>query len=176
MLARIVAPAVEPLTLTETKLYLRVDHNDEDAPINDLIVAARMVAESWLKRSLITQTWKLTYDDCLHDETPLPMGPVASITSVVIVNRDNSSQTVNVDEYYLNAAKNKLIIEGSLVGFKIEISYSAGYGSASFVPKPIKQGMLAHIAYMYDERGNGCNASLPDLSGMLYMPFREISL
>src|SRR5688572_29997630 len=80
LLTRVSAPASEPLTLAEAKLYLRVDHTNEDALIGDMIVAARMTAESWLKRSLISQAWKLSYDDGIPDIVWLPMGPVSSIT------------------------------------------------------------------------------------------------
>jgi uncharacterized phiE125 gp8 family phage protein len=176
LLARVVAPANEPLTLSETKLYLRVDDTSSDSLINDLITASRMMAEHWLKRSLITQTWKLVYDDYVPDQVTLPMGPVGSISSVVTIGRDNSTQTMDSDLYYLNASKNTIIFDSMVVGFKVEITYTAGYGNAAAVPKPIKQGMLAHIADMYDNRGMGCNSALPELSTMLYMPFREICL
>ncbi|MEQ1790660.1 MAG: head-tail connector protein, partial [Rickettsiales bacterium] len=61
LLERISAPATEPITLAEAKLYLRVDSSSEDNLITDLIVAARMSAEAWLKNSLISQSWKLVY-------------------------------------------------------------------------------------------------------------------
>ncbi len=62
-LTRVVAPAFEPLTLAETKLYLRVDHSDDDASIARMIQAAREAAEFYLRRSLVTQDWLLERDD-----------------------------------------------------------------------------------------------------------------
>ena len=62
-LERITAPASEPVTLAEAKLYLRVDGTSEDSLISDLIVAARLSEETWLKLSLITHSWKLVYKD-----------------------------------------------------------------------------------------------------------------
>src|SRR4051812_29302135 len=117
LLTRLNAPATEPVTLSETKLYLRVDSTAEDSLITDLIVAARMSAEQWLKSSLITQSWKLVYNDYLDDAVILPMGPVASITSVIIVNRDTSTQTISAANYYLNAAKTMLLFDNYISGF-----------------------------------------------------------
>ncbi|MDX2113691.1 MAG: head-tail connector protein [Alphaproteobacteria bacterium] len=176
LLARIVAPAGEPLTLTETKLYLRVDHPDEDSLIADLITAARMVAEHWMKRSLMTQTWKLAYDDYIDDDVYLPMGPVSDVVSVVAIERDGDSAIIDPELYSLNAAKNILRPETSLIAHRIEISYLAGYGGASSVPRPIKQGLLAHIAHMYDHRNGQYDSVIPDLSARLYMPYRELGL
>ena len=176
LLTRVSAPANEPLTLAETKLYLRVDGNSEDTIISDLMVAARMTAESWLKRSLIAQSWKLAYDDYVCEEVDLPMGPVNSVTSVVVVNRDNTSQTISTSLYYLNAAKDTLIFDSATFGFCIEIIYAAGYGDAASVPRPIKHGMLEHIASMYDNRGALEYAALPEQTICLYLPFREVCL
>lgn len=177
LLTRVTAPASEPATLTEAKLYLRVDNTNEDTLISDLIVAARMVAESWLKRSLINQSWKLAFDYGIPDCVWLPMGPVNAITSVVIVNRDTTTVTIDPSTYWLNAAQNALMLDSMQIGFRIEITYSTGYGaSETNVPTPIKQGMLAHIATMYDSRGETGEVALPEQSVALYMPFREVRL
>jgi len=175
-LERITAPATEPVTLAEAKLYLRVDNSAEDALITDLIVAARMSAENYLKSSLITQSWKLVYNDYVDGRVILPMSPIASVSSVTIVARDGSTQTFPSANYYLNAAKTKLIFDSAAMGFAIEIVYVAGYGNAAQVPQPIKYGILAHIAAMYDERGLLGQANLPPQVSSLYAPFREVTL
>ena len=176
LLTRVVAPDDEPLTLADAKAYLRVTHASDDMLIRDLIVGVRMTAEQWLKRSLLTQAWKLAYDDYTPECLPLPMGPVNSITSVVIINRDATSQTVDSSLYYLNAARDTLIFNSALVGFRIEVTYATGYGNADTVPMPIKQGMLAHIAALYDNRGELTDGGVPAYTASLYMPFRGISL
>lgn len=175
LLERVTAPASEPVSLAEAKLYLRVDGTDDDTLISDLIVAARMNAEDFLRKSLITQTWKLAYNDYVDYEVALPMHPVVSITSVVIRERDGDSQTFAAGNYYLNAAKNKLIFDTTPTGFLIEITYNTGYGSASQVPQPIKYGILAHIAALYDERGL-LGQAVPAQVSALYAPFREVNI
>lgn len=176
LLVRTVAPASEPLTLAEAKLYLRVDHDDEDALITDLITTVRMAAESWLRRSLISQSWQLAYDSGIGECVGLPMSPVTGIDSVVLVNRDGTTATVDSDAYWLNAAKDALEMDSPLIAHRVEINYDTGYGNAAAVPKPIKQGMLCHIAALYDSRGQAGDTPLPDQAAALYMPFREVRL
>ncbi|MDE3061212.1 MAG: head-tail connector protein [Pseudomonadota bacterium] len=177
LLTRVSAPASEPVTLTEAKTYLRVDDTNSDDLITDLIVAARMVAESWLRRSLITQSWQLAYDYGIPDCVWLPMGPVNSITSVVLVNRDTTTVTLDPSAYWLSAAQNTLMFDSMQIAFQIQITYAAGYGSsATDVPKPVKQGILSHIGAMFDSRGEDGTAALPEQAVALYLPFREVRL
>jgi len=176
LLSRIGAPDSEPLTLDETKLYLRIDNTNEDTLISNLITAARITAENWLRRSLITQTWKIAFDDGIPESIWLPMGPVTAVTSVTVVNIDGSSQLMDPSSYWLNAAKNALVMFGALIGFRIEITYTAGYGDATAVPQPIKLGMLSHISALYDNRGENGDVVLPEQAVGLYRPFREVRL
>lgn len=176
LLTRFTAPVTEPITLTEAKLYLRVDSSNEDSLISDLIVSARMSAEQWLAKSLITQTWKLVYNDYLDCSVDLPMPPIVNIISITIVNRDATTSLVSENNYYLNAAKNMVLLDNHINGFSIEIIYNAGYGLAAQVPQPIKYGMLAHIAAMYDERGIISSDVLPPQVSSLYSPYREVRI
>ncbi|HEX3640196.1 MAG TPA: head-tail connector protein [Ktedonobacteraceae bacterium] len=49
-------PSIEPLALSDAKKYLRVDYDDEDDVIAELIVDARKEAEKITNRSLALQT------------------------------------------------------------------------------------------------------------------------
>lgn len=176
LLSCVTPPSGEPVTLAEAKLYLRVDSSDEDALIGDLIPAARVAAENWMKRSLMTQSWKLTFDYGIPDCVGLAMGPVNAITSVALVSRDTTTQTLDNGSYWLNAARTELMLDSMVMAFRVEIVYATGYGDAAAVPRPIKQGMLAHIAAMYERRGEDGIMALPEQAAALYMPFREVRL
>jgi len=176
LLTRVTAPTSEPITLAEAKLYLRIDNTHEDTLLTDLIVAVRMIAENWMRCSLISQSWKLAYDYGIPESIWLPMGPVSAISSVVIVNQDTTTQTIDPSTYWLNAAQNAMAMLGVLIGFQIQITYNTGYGTAAAIPRPIKQGMLTHLAAMYDSRGETGEMALPEQSVALYMPFREVRL
>ena len=58
----IAQPAVEPVTLAEAKLHLRVDIADDDPLITTLIGAARVAAENICRRAFVTQQWTLFMD------------------------------------------------------------------------------------------------------------------
>ncbi len=166
-------PAEEPVSLVEAKLYLRVDTSDEDALITQMIVAARRAAEHYLRRSLITRRWLLVYDDFLPTEIRLPMGPVSQVVSVTKIAQDTSTELLDAALYRLNASRSQLCFEQCVSAWQIEVLYEAGYGNAAAVPASIRQGLLAHLAELYDGRAQG---ALPDIALALYLPHREVTL
>ncbi len=175
LLVQAAAPDVEPLTLAEAKLYLRVDTTAEDALITDLIAVARQAAERHLRRSLITQQWTLAYDECLPMEVRLPMPPVQEIVRVTLVDKDGGTEDVDESLYHLNAARTKLVFEQILSAHQVEIVYQTGYGDdATDVPPGIVQGMMAHIAELYDGRSRAL--PVPPSAIALYQPYQEMTL
>lgn len=167
-------PAEEPLSLAEAKLYLRVDASDEDALIAQMIVATRRAAEHYLRRTLVTRQWKLVYDDDAPVETHLPMGPVSAIVSVTKVAEDTTTEAVDAVLYRLNAPRTRLCFDQAIFAYLVEILYTAGYGNAAAVPAAIKQGMLSHLAELYD--GRSIASGVPDSALALYLPYREVRL
>jgi len=55
-------PVVEPISLNEMKLHLRVDHSNDNALITSLIRAAREYAEDVTGKAYIVRTCRQTYD------------------------------------------------------------------------------------------------------------------
>ena len=171
--SRSTPPAEEPITASEAKAFLRITGSAEDTLVSRLITTAREAAESYLQRSLVTQTWKLSYDDYAPSRILLPRGPVQSITNVKLIARDGTEIAVDPDAYYLNAGKELLVLEAPLIGHMIEVTYITGYGAASAVPSAIRQGMFSHIAEMYEKRAEALPRSRN--AQALYQPYRIVS-
>ena len=173
-LSRASAPATEPLTLDEVKLYLRVDHTDEDSLLSDLITTVREAAEHYLRRSLITQSWQLSYNHYVPSPLSLPMGPVQTIETVKTITRDDVETILANGGYYLAAANEQLVFDTVPDAHVVEIRYITGYGdAASDIPKPIHAGMLSHLAALY---ANRTLSQIPaDVQG-LYNPYRVVAL
>ena len=55
----------------------------------------------------------------------------------------------------------------------IKVVYVTGYTSAYTVPEPIRMGMLQHIAYLYEHRGDMYEAAapLPPIIKTMYSPY-----
>lgn len=100
MIKLVTAPSVEPLSLADAKLFLKVDNTSDDALITEQIKAARQNVETILGYKLITQTWDY-YQDCFRDPIVLPLDPVQSISYIKYQDTDNVTQTVDSGDYTL---------------------------------------------------------------------------
>lgn len=173
-LTRSVAPATEPLSLAEAKLYLRVDGGEEDAVITDMIVAVREAAEEYLCKSLISQSWCLSYAHYVSASVVLPKGPVQEVTQVMTRDRAGNETVINPALYHLFGQVDELHFESAVLGHRVEIVCVAGYGDAEDVPASVKQGMLLHLAALYEDRLGGL--TLPPAALSLYKPHRAMRL
>lgn len=170
----ITAPSVEPLTLAETKLHLRVDVDDDNTLITSLISSARRQAELFLHRALISQTWELVTDTFPYsDEIRLPLPPLVSVTSVkytTLAGVENTFAAANYRVFvgqepgfiklkYNCAWPGDVLLEAQAVAWR----YVCGYGAAGAnVPVNIRQGMLMLIGHWYENR----EATIVGTSGM----------
>ena len=181
-------PALEPVDLVEAKAHLRVDGTQDDVLITSLIIAARQVAESLLGRAFITQTLRLLCDEAPGRVLVLPRAPLQSIVHVKVYDDADVAVTVSAALYQADTAGNRLALrEGAawpavsraLNGF--EVQYVAGYGAAaSDVPMALRRGLLAHVAHLYNHRGDGlmrvgvseAMTAIPREALVLYAPYR----
>lgn len=156
----ITEPADEPITLDEAKEALRIDIDDEDTRIWNIIRAARMFAEDYLSLKLMSQVVELSGDQWPSTEFSLGVWPIISVDTVKY--EDTASpvaiQTLVADtDYYVDITT----IEGRLrtitgwpsVAVKpnaIKIRMTVGYADQDSVPDQIKEGIKAYCAYIYD--------------------------
>ena len=165
------APVAEPISVADAKTFLRVDGSDEDGIIGNLITAVRVQAENYLRRRLISQSWKVAFDGTAPAAVHLPYLPAQSVTSVTLKTRAGIETVMDSERYYLTAGNEVLMFDTYLCSHLIEVVYVAGYGdSSSDVPEPIRQGMLQQIGYFYEGRGNNGNMPVPVKS--LWEPYR----
>lgn len=184
-------PASEPVALSTVKQHLRVEHDADDALIADLITGVRQLAELYTGRAFISQTFRLWRDDGPDEALVLPRPPLLSVTAVRVYDENDGTTTVPSSQYFTDTVSQpgRLVLRAGAVwptplrrANGLEVEYVAGYGpSAGHVPVALRQGMLAHLAYLYEHRGEGLNAggtaleqALPATALMLYAPYRVL--
>jgi len=147
------APESEPITLDEVKTFLRIDGDSENDSISIMISAARMAAEKYMRNSIISQKWKLSFDEITNCKVSLPYGPVTAIDSVNLISTSGESTEFSDTNYYLTAGNRSIYFSQIPNGRRVEIIFSTGMAEdATTVSALIKQGLLAHIAFMYERK------------------------
>lgn len=155
---------VEPVTLQEAKLHLRViaDLADvaahpDDALIEALITAARTDCENRIQRSLIETTWTLTLDNFPRcDFVRLQRGPIMSLDGIEYIDTDGAQQTLDPTTYRLSGHLVEPVESWPATEARlgaVEIVYTAGYGTtAAQVPAPVKSWILLALGDLYANR------------------------
>ncbi len=148
-------PAVEPVTLAEAKLHLRVDTSDEDALITRLIKSAREECEHYIQRTIPATTLGLYLDAFPDGDLRLPLGPAQSITSVQYVNEAGNLTTLPGSVYALDDTQIDAVLRltwGSdwpttrSQPNAVIVTYVAGYAAC---PESIKNWILLRVGTLY---------------------------
>jgi len=161
---------VEPnntLFLSTVKSHLKITSTAEDALLQIYINAATRYIEQMSRRSLLTQTWKLTLDNFPNDDKlELFNGPVQSITSFTTYALDNTPDAAFAD-YVVDAAGDRVLLNNGSVWptnirthAAVEIVYVTGYGAAiTNIPQTLLQAVLKLVGNFYINRDIACNVT-----------------
>ena len=96
-------PVGEPVTVAQVKQHCRIDSSADDDLLAGYLTAARVMAEGYLSRALLTQTllWTMRPSSMLRSEQSrllgpleLPRAPVQSIASVTTLDEWGNITTV----------------------------------------------------------------------------------
>ena len=132
----------EPITKEQVKTWLKVDGNDDNIIIEDLITAARIIIENYLNQSLIKRTVK-AYINNSNGDINLPFQPFISLVSIT----DGDGEAIA--DYSLPGGAFKCIEWPQ--SDNIVITYKAG---VSEVDKVVLTALRMQIAFMYENRGD----------------------
>jgi uncharacterized phiE125 gp8 family phage protein len=160
----ITPPAVEPVSLDEAKLHLRVDGQEEDDLITGYLTAAREVCEDESRRAFITQTREAVLD--CWPAAPwiaLPRSPLQSVVSIKYTDSQGVEHTWPSSEYIVDTASSPGRVRLAYgkwwpwatlqPGTAIRVRYVAGYGDdAADVPQKYRQAIKLLVGHYYENR------------------------
>lgn len=140
-------------------------YSDEDTLLTSLITTARIEAERYLNRAIITQTWYFYFDDFpAGDRMRLGKGSLQSVTSVKYTDTDATVNTFSTDywEARTNAVPGEIVLKYGQswpsttlkTVDPIVVEAVVGYGATTAsVPENVRQAILIHINDLYEHRG-----------------------
>lgn len=168
------APALEPVTVSELKTYLRLDGTTYDTMLTGYITACRDALEKHTGRTFITTALELYYDKfpANNDALILMRPPVQSVTSIVYVDEDGVSQTLSASLYRtdlvslyprITPAHDEDWPDTQDISNAVKITYSAGYGAtAASVPAPLKECIKAMCADLFEHPESNVELTLQE--------------
>jgi len=166
--------AKEILSLKEVKSYLKIDLDDSDEFLSDLIITVRQYAEKFLNFHFTRKSFRQLNLGNNIQNINIIHTPVISIKSLSVINNDQKNVQVSSDEYYFDHFNQISITKLAFLYNKVILLYEVGYKNSNFIPLPLKTGMLMHIASIYDSGNLSDPIPMPVLN--LYQQYRRRNL
>ena len=110
------------------------------------------------------------------------MCPIQSVTSVSTFDDSDNETTMAASKYYVDNVRepSRIVLrQGATfptalrVATAIKVVFVAGYANSYAVPEPVRMGMLQHIAFLYEHRGDMYEAAspMPPMIKSMYAPY-----
>ncbi len=157
------APAANPVTQSEAKLHVRVDHDDDNDLIDGIITAATHYCEVYTARQFVTATYVMTMD-AFPAVFYMPKPSLITVTSITYLDGSGDSQTLDTDVYTVDVARVKGRIVRAFAKVwpvtqrainAVTVTFTAGYGAAAAVPNAAKSPILMYCSDLYEHRSAG---------------------
>jgi uncharacterized phiE125 gp8 family phage protein len=200
-LVLVTAPDSQPLTRDAVKAHLRIDADDtdQDDKLDLLIDTAGQQLDGpagTLGRALVAQTWTLYLDrfpvawgglghSARHAAIRLPLPPLIAIVSITYLDADGDRQPLAEDQYDVRDGEAAIVQPAYGCSWpaarccprSVAITFTAGYGEADGLPKPLLSAMLLMIGDLFENRETtviGVRAALVESSTVkrLLAPFK----
>jgi len=181
-------PAIEPVSLSEAKDFLRILADDEDELLETLLTAARLMIEAGSGRLLIAQRWRIVIDAWPPSGAiRLPLSPVLALVDARVHRAGAPAEPVPLAALSLVPGSDPpaiAIADGvqspGRARYGIEIDLFAGFGETrDTVPAPLRQAVLRLACRWFEHRGDVVSrdaARLPAEIAALIAPYRRARL
>lgn len=174
----------EPLSLEETKYFLRVQHFAEDELIKGLVTTAREMIENYTNRIFLQQTWRLV---CLEQDIPksrvliLPRAPFIKVVEHPKVFFTGGEATTITDyKAWHHLDYGYFMCHHHLGDNKtLQVDFLVGYGEKrEKSPAAMRHALLLIVANLYQHRGDEPEGPtiLTDQIRELLQPYRWVAL
>lgn len=172
----------EPLSLTDAKTFLRVQHTADDDVITAMIKAARLSGEKLTGQSFIARTWRASFPASCGTGNEIMQSPVTSITSVKEWDPDTQAYVAVSDTVFTPSNFGFGWVEYPAVipkptdkNFGVQVEFAGGY---STLPDDLLSALKMHVAFLYENRGDVeaiDGVKIPRAAEFIYRQYRIVS-
>jgi len=186
------APPEEPVSLSEIKDHLRIEHSDHDTMLKSLIQASREYVEQVTSRAIVEQTRVAYFQDWPIQFFELTGSPLQSVTEVRYTNTDDTTKTFSSDNYAVVTATEpgRVVLAYSQTwpsdvllhkSYPIEIECVAGYKADETqsptdyrvnVPEAIQNAICLDVELRYDRPPESYQERIKSVIESLLAPYR----
>ena len=161
----------EPVTLADTKEFLRIDSTNDDELIKSLITVSRRKAENYMKRTVIKSTYKMTMENFpgITGYIELMRPPISTASSDMVISfiKDttilNDTTQVGSTIYAIDHERLPSVVypiydnewPSCVTDTKkdaVRVQYKAGYTTVSEIPEEIKLWIKMDVSNIYENR------------------------
>lgn len=160
------------LPVADIKEYLKIEHDTEDELLNRLAQTVISSCEKYLGKSLSNHQYLAKYH-CLHRNFQLLYLPIQQIDEVILTERE--STRLDTNNYCLSSDQSYLTcLYPTNPEMVLSIRYTSGLSTSVNLADDLKQGLLMHLATIYENREGYVN--IPKAALSLYRPYKNIRL
>jgi uncharacterized phiE125 gp8 family phage protein len=173
------ALGLDSVMLDEAKAYLRIETDQEDAPLGAIILAAIGHAEEYTRQLLLRRNVRQIIS-ARPEWTRLSATPVASVNTVTGLLADGGSFVLPAANYDAEIGANGdayiRVIQPGAAG-RADISYQAGIAPTwAELPETLRLGILRLTGHLHLHRDAENDAGPPAAVAALLRPYRRMTL
>lgn len=188
----VTGPAIAPVSRTDVKAHLRVEHTGDDSLIDLYIGAETAYAEDFTGRVLVSQTWDYYQDafplECEPQFIRLPLGKVTAVSAVYYLDANGAEQTLDAANYDVDLASVPARIHISATGTwpttydgvnGVRVRFTAGSedtGVSPATPDVLKDIQLAIMLRVQADYDGGEDAEALRSASEVYLKRRRVYL
>jgi uncharacterized phiE125 gp8 family phage protein len=158
-LALYTGPTSEPLSYVDVKAQIQTGSDDHEGLLTSLIVSSRQTVEADTGLRLLPQTWDLTCDAFPEDGIYLPIGPLASVTSITVTSTAGTPSVVASTNYIVDTSRDRIVWADAgtwpgdiRIAAGIVVRFVVGYATSVLIPAPLVDAVRELVAQRYAER------------------------
>lgn len=171
-------PALAPFALAETRAFLNITRDDDDAVLIGHLRSAADLCEQFIGQALLVRPHREIIA-VARDWQRLGASPVTAITGVQGITSAGASFALPGDAYAIDLSPDgqgrvRVLHPGS--ASRVEVRYLAGMVAEwGQLPEALRQGIVRLAAHVHLARDAG-DATPPAMIGALWRPWRRVRL